>query len=108
MEKVTIKSLNSANLRMDNSVDADREYNIAANVNIDSGSVVNSIDSGNVIKEGIEIATFNAYSDNNLQINFNNVAASEQCTIITSVNAFIADVRTKAANGNMLSNINSI
>lgn len=108
MEKVTIKSLNSANLRMDNSVDADREYNIAANVNIDSGSVANSIDSGNVIKEGIEIATFNAYSDNNLQINFNNVAASEQCMIITSVNAFIADVRTKAANGNMLSNINSI
>lgn len=108
MNKVTIKSLNSANLRMDNSVDADREYNIAANVNIDSGSVVNSIDSGNVIKEGIEIATFNAYSDNNLQINFNNVATSEQCTVITAVNAFIADVRAKAASGNMLSNINSI
>lgn len=108
MEKVTIKSLNSANLRMDNSVDADREYNIAANVNIDSGNVVNNVDGGSVMKDGMEIASFSSSSTENLQINFNNVAASEQCTIITSVNTFIADVRTKAANGNMLSNINSI
>lgn len=32
MEKVTYKTLNSANVRVDNSVDSERVYDISANV----------------------------------------------------------------------------
>lgn len=87
---------------MDNSVDAERVYDIAANVNIDSGNVVNNIDGGTVRRETNELATFNSWGDGNLQINYNGVNAEEQCAIITAVNQFIADVRSKAAESNPL------
>lgn len=108
MEKVIIKALNSANLRIDNSVDTDREYDIAANVNIESNNVVNNIDSGSVMKNGMDVASFSSSSNENLWIDFRSVDASEQCAVITAVNSFIASIRTKATGENMLSNINSI
>lgn len=102
-QKVTIKSLNSANVRMDNSVDAGRVYDIEANVNISTGNYVQSIDAGSVKKEGEnEVATFSSWGGDNLQINYNGVNAEEQCAIITAVNQFIADARAKATEGSML------
>ena len=70
MEKVTIKALNSANLRMDNSVDTEREYEMLCNVSIENGSTVANIDSGSVVKSGAEIATFSSFSVENLQIGY--------------------------------------
>lgn len=101
-QKVTIKSLNSANVRMDNSVDAGRVYDIEANVNISTGNYVQSIDSGSVKKEMNEVATFSSWGGDNLQINYNGVGAEEQCAIITAVNQFITDARAKATEGSML------
>lgn len=102
-QKVTIKSLNSANVRLDNSVDADRVYDIEANVNISTGNYVQSIDSGSVKKEMNEVATFSSWGSDNLQINYNGVKAEEQCAIITAVNQFIESVSDKVAEGSMLS-----
>ena len=102
MNKVTIKSLNSANVRMDNSADAERVYDIAANVNIESGNTLSNIDSGTVRREANELATFGSWGSGNLQINYNGVSAEEQCAIITAVNQFIAAARSKAAESNPL------
>lgn len=108
MEKVTIKALNSANLRMDNSVDTEREYEMFCNVSIENGSTVANIDSGSVVKNGAEIATFSSSSVENLQIGYNNVNSQEQCTIINAVNDFISEVRKKAISKSLIENINSL
>ena len=108
MEKVTIKALNSANLRMDNSVDTEREYEMLSNVSIENGSTVANIDSGSVVKSGAEIATFSSFSVENLQIGYNNVNSQEQCTIINAVNDFISEVRKKAISKSLIENINSL
>lgn len=105
MEKVIYKTLNSANVRVDNSVDTERVYDISANANIggmadmgpgDSNSV-SSIDSGEVKRksDGMMVATFSSYGDGNLSINHQNTEASEQCTVTNAVNAFIEDVKSK-------------
>lgn len=108
MEKVKIKALNSANLRMDNSVDTDREYEISANANIDSTNTVVSIENGSVMKEGMEIASFSSYGEDNLSINYNNVKQEEHCTIINAVNSFIGNVRLKASASVMASILKTI
>lgn len=94
MEKVDFKKLNSANVAADNSVDSAKVYDINANVNI-NGTNVNSIDSGNVMKEGVQVATFSRWGESQLNINFMNVDAMEMCTIITEVNAFCVAVNEK-------------
>ncbi len=96
MEKVTYKSLNSANVKMDNSVDASRVYDIAANVNV-NGNDANNIN-GNVRRKDNssgDIATFSSSGSKYLSINFQGVEADEMCTVTEAVNAFIADVKSK-------------
>lgn len=96
MEKVTYKSLNSANVKMDNSVDASRVYDITANVNV-NGNDANNIN-GNVRRKDNssgDIATFSASGSKYLSINFQGVEPDEMCTVTESVNAFIADVKSK-------------
>ena len=99
-EKVTYKTLNSANVRVDNSVDSERVYNISANASIDgmgSGSTnnVNGIDSGDVRRkdDDVMVASFSHYG--NLNINFQVVDVAEMCAIINAVNAFITDLKAK-------------
>lgn len=121
-EKVTYRQLNSANVRIDNSVDEDRAYDIAANANIsgnpsygaeitgESGAMnaisrVINVENGEVRRktDGMPVATFNSYSPGNLSINHQNTEAEEQCTVTTAVNAFIAEVKAKAAGAAPLS-----
>lgn len=108
MEKVTIKALNSANLRMDNSVDTAKVYDISCNVNIDSGNTVTSVESGSVLKDGIEVATFSSGGTDNLQIGYNSVKQEEQCAIINVVNEFISSVREKTAGNSLIDSINTL
>lgn len=94
MEKVDFTKLNSANVSADNSVDTEKKYDINANVNI-NGNKVNSIDGGRVVKEGIEVASFSKWGENQLNVNFNNVDVMEMCSIITEVNTFYTNVVSK-------------
>lgn len=95
-EKVTYKELRSARVRTDNSVDDARMYDIAADVSI-SGSTAESIDSGEVKKDGNAVANFACYGESNLSINYTGAESAEQCNILEAVQAFLTDVRALAS-----------
>ena len=88
MSKVDFTKLNSANVSVDNSVDTERVYDIKCNANINNGAL-NSIDSGFVLKDDVQVATFSMWS-NNLTPSFQNVTdATEMCNILMAITAFI-------------------
>lgn len=102
MNKVTIKSLNSANVRMDNSVDAERVYDIAANVNVSGTEVTDT--NGEVRPKGDSssvIASFNSYGTDNLSVNYLGINAEQQQAVNAAINAFIADAKVKAGTGDV-------
>ena len=96
MEKIVFESLNSAQVKVSNSVDAEKVYDIVANANI-SGTTVNSIDGGSVRIDDIVVATFSSWGENSLNINYQNVDTTQYCAIIEAITAFIDDVRTKVS-----------
>jgi hypothetical protein len=95
--KVDFTKLNSANVTADNSVDEAKKYDITARVNI-SENKVNSVDSGRVVKEGVEVASFSKWGENQLNVNFNGVDVMEMCSILTEVNSFYNNVVEKVEN----------
>lgn len=95
--KVDFTKLNSANVTADNSVDEAKKYDITARVNI-SENKVNSVDSGRVVKEGVEVASFSKWEENQLNVNFNGVDVMEMCSILTEVNSFYNNVVEKVEN----------
>ncbi|MGN0309531.1 MAG: hypothetical protein ACI4C3_02930 [Bacteroides sp.] len=101
MSKIKYTALNSANVRVNNSGDAEKTYDIEANVNVTQNSVVNNIDSGRVTLGGVDKATFNSWGEGMLNISYSNVETEEQCAIINAVNAFIADVKSHVADNKL-------
>lgn len=95
--KVDFTKLNSANVTADNSVDEAKKYDITARVNI-SENKVNSVDSGRVVKGGVEVASFSKWGENQLNVNFNGVDVMEMCSILTEVNSFYNNVVEKVEN----------
>lgn len=94
MQKVDFTRLNSANVAVENSVDESRVYDIKCNANINNGAL-NSIDSGFVLKDDVQVATFSMWS-NNLTPSFQNVTdATEMCAILMAITSFIADTKTE-------------
>lgn len=94
MGKVDFTKLNSANVSVDNSVDTERVYDIKCNANLNN-NVLNSIDSGSVMKDGIQVATFSMWS-NNLTPSFQNITdATEMCNILMAITTFIGDVKNE-------------
>lgn len=88
MSKVDFTRLNSANVAVENSVDESRVYDIKCNANINNGAL-NSIDSGIVVKDDVQVATFTMWS-NNLTPSFQNVTdATEMCAILMAITSFI-------------------
>lgn len=88
MSKVDFTRLNSANVAVENSVDESRVYDIKCNANINNGAL-NSIDSGFVVKDDVQVATFSMWA-NNLTPSFQNVTdATEMCAILMAITAFI-------------------
>lgn len=92
MNKINFGTLNSANIVADNSADEARVYNIKGNVNYQSGNAA-SVDSGSVIKDGVEYATFNHWSDTNQQVTWSNCPKEEKDDVQIAIDAFIATVR---------------
>ena len=76
---IVLRKMNSANVRLDNSGDPGRVYDVAADVNVGDGDITSS--DGSVARDGFQIAGFSCYgpSDDNLSINYQNVPASQQC-----------------------------
>lgn len=89
--KVNAVKLNSANVKYDNSVDAERVYDIESNVNLQEARII-SFDGGVVKKDEVVKATFSKYGNNQEGLTFQNVEREEKCAIIEAVDAFFADV----------------
>ena len=97
MKKIDFTKLNSANVSCDNSVDTERVYDIKANANL-QGDNLSSMDSGVVMKDDVQVATFSMWGDN-FNPSFNNVAdVMEMCAILTAITTFIANVKSELAN----------
>lgn len=91
-EKVQSIALNSANVRYNNAIDAEKIYDIETNVNIQGTNVI-SFDGGAVKKSTIIVASFSMYGDHRLNINFQNVDdTTEMCSILNAINEFINNV----------------
>lgn len=105
-ENVTYKALNSANVRMDNSVDTERVYNISANVNVAATNVSNM---DGVLRENNDVAevlaTFSSY-DETLSVNYQNITLEEQQAVNAAINAFIEDVKAKVGSVSPVSVLN--
>lgn len=95
MGKIKFGTLNSANIAVDNSLDTARVYDIKANANIQSGKVA-SLDSGRVFNQGIELANFNHWSDNNQQVTWLNCPIEQKDDVQTAIDAFVVSVREES------------
>ena len=101
MKKIDFTKLNSANVSCDNSVDTERVYDIKANANL-QGDNLSSMDSGVVMKDGVQVATFNMWGDN-FNSSFNNVLdVMEMCAILTAINTIEIDVTEEVAKGTVI------
>lgn len=101
-EKVAYEKVVRATIRVNNSVDASKVYDIEADAEVNNG-VVNNINSGTVKKDGSQVATFNSYGNENLSINHNVGEKQEQCEITAAVNTFITDMKAKVATAQSVS-----
>lgn len=92
--KVDFTKLNSANVSANNSVDESKVYDITANVNVNENKVSN-IDNGRVSKNGVEVASFSKWGENNSNKSFYGVSDEEQSVILNEINAFCRNVNEK-------------
>ena len=105
MSKVKYESLNSANVKISNSSDTSKAYDIEANANIAaSGKEITSFDGGTVHKDGTMKASFNLWNPDNMSISYNGVPASEQCNVLNAINAYVEDARTFVSQNPVVAN----
>lgn len=88
MKKVVLEKINSANIKVTNSTDYDKVYDIQANLAV-SGTVINNVQDGVVTLSETRKANFYRYDENNLNIQFLTTDETEMCSIVAAVNAFI-------------------
>lgn len=98
--KVTLEAVNSANVKVNNSVDTERVYEISASINV-VGNTMNNVSDG-VVKQGEVVkANFQRWSADNLNIQFQTSDAMEMCSVINAINAFIADCERAVTEGEL-------
>lgn len=97
---IAFKGVNSANVRLDNSEDTARTYDISANTDI-SGQTVSGF-SGEVREESAFLASFNCYGgEENLSVAFAGAPISRQIEIMQAVQSFMADAREYVASAGL-------
>lgn len=92
MTKVKVESYQ---LRVSNASDEARVYDISCTLSVNNGNVGN-IDAGMVMKEGKNVASFNRWDANNLNVTYMGIDTEAQCTITTAINEFITAATTLA------------
>lgn len=103
MEKVTYKELVSAQVRMDNSVDTGRTYDIRADVEI-AGDTAQNFNNGEATKDGATAATWTCYGGT-LNVTF--YAQQDGAAVLAALNAFIDEAKAKAAEASPLEAMNA-
>ena len=101
MSKITYEALNSANVKINNSSDIEKIYNIEANANVNNLNEVTNIDNGILMKDAEQKATFNVWGSNSLNISFYNATSDEQCGNDQAINQFIEDAKNFIKNNGM-------
>lgn len=88
--KVGFAALNSANVRLDNSQDDTRKYDVAANASI-SGTEITSMDSGSVTaKDGMQVASFSSNGMPAYNINIMGTVTDEnRGDVLAAINDFL-------------------
>lgn len=95
-EKVTYKELRNATVHIDNSVDAEKVYDISADVMIRESNKVESFQNGTVTKDSGQVANFSCWGDGtNVSINYTGVTSEKQCEVLEAVGAFMKSVKDK-------------
>ena len=95
--KVTLEAVNSANVKVNNSVDTERVYEISASINV-VGNTMNNVSDG-VVKQGeLVLANFQRWSSESLNIQFQTSDVTEMCSVINAINYFIADCEKAVEN----------
>ena len=84
--------VNSSNEHWNNASDESRVYDMSANVNI-SGSAMNSVESGEVVKDGIQVANFNLWNENHMNITYQGVDVEERNAINVAVDTFVSELK---------------
>lgn len=94
-EKVKFEKIVNATVRVTNEIDTTKEFDINADVIINNKRA-DSFNGGEVKKDGNVVATFNSWSESNLNVNYNLADVDENIKILNAIYAFIKDVRNKA------------
>ena len=92
MTKVKIESYQ---LRVSNASDEARVYDISCTLNVNNGKVGN-IDGGMVMKEAANVASFNRWDANNLNVTYMGIDTEAQCAVNAAINEFIEAATTLA------------
>lgn len=91
----TFKMFN-ATVRVENANDASREYKVVASISVDESNGITSMISGQVYTldgEDKHVASYDSYSDGNLNYQFYDVSYEQQKALIDVIGAFIDEVR---------------
>ena len=94
MSNIKAIALESAKVKVSNETNETKVYNITATVSVSMNGHVDNIESGEVTKDGSSMATFNAWGEDGLTVNYNNVPADDRCAVMDAVSEFITDCRT--------------
>lgn len=92
MTKVKVESYQ---LRVSNASDEARVYDISCTLNVNNNKVGN-IDGGTVMKEGANVANFNRWDANSLNVTYMGIDTEAQCAVNTAINDFIEAATTLA------------
>ena len=85
----------SASIRVENALDADREYKVSASISINENGEITSVVSGQVydLAENKQLAYFDSNREGNLNYQFTNVSYEVQKKLIDVIGKFIDEVR---------------
>lgn len=95
---IKFNAIKAATLVANNESDAERVYNISAEVETRNGKATN-VQSGTVkVLEGeCNIATFSGWNENQLNVTMDGVPEEEKDAVFKAVRIFVKELRTKAS-----------
>lgn len=100
MNRIKFEKLNEAVVKTNNSVDAERVYDVESNVRILGDNKVQSFDGGLVKKGDNIVCTFSKHQEGQLSNNFQNVTdIMEMCAILQAINTFVLGVIEEVEKG---------
>lgn len=92
---IKVEALIEKQERMSNANDSERAFDVSANVRTSNAGVGN-IDNGTVTKDGIQLASFNSYGGNSLNINYaGGIEGVDRAAVLAAIEQFIADVKAE-------------